>query len=128
MEDLVEWRRRVATAHTLVTADGFASRLESFQANYGMFRSLVVGAIALLFVTPWSNLSLTPLVSVSCLLLAISLLGMHRFGVHYARELFAAVSAWSHKHATNLVAEGQGEISREDVSSYPRPAVIRRAA
>jgi hypothetical protein len=94
-DNVIEWRRAVATARSLVTADGFAHRLETFHANYGMFRSLAVAAILLLLATPWSNLSLWSTCPIISAVLVVSLLGMHTFGVHYARELFAAVRAWS---------------------------------
>ncbi len=127
--ELVEWRRAIATARTLVTASGFSRRLESFQANYGMFRSLAVAALALLFVTPWSNLALLIVLPLFCSLLAVSLLGMHRFGVHYARELFAAVRAWSHARAESGPAKSAvPAASEEKLGVYPPRAAIRRAA
>jgi hypothetical protein len=97
--DLFEWRRAVATVRSLVTTEGFASRLETFHANYGMFRSTVVAGVLLLLVMPWCKLDfwlVCPLIVAGVL---VSLLGMHRFGVHYARELFAAAHAWQQSQA-----------------------------
>jgi hypothetical protein len=98
---LAEWRRAVATTRSLVTADGFSSRLETFMANYGMFRSLAVGAILLLLVAPWCGLNLPSACAVIGAILIASLLGMHAFGVHYARELFAAARAWARRRKSD---------------------------
>ena len=92
-ENLIDWRRAVATARSLVMTDGIAHRLETFQANYGMFRSIAVASILLLFVTPWGRLDVWKTCPVILAVTTVSVLGMHRFGVHYARELFAAIRA-----------------------------------
>lgn len=101
----------MATARSLVTADGLSSRLETFHANYGMFRSFAVGAISLLLVAPWCGLNLMATCAVIGAILIVSLLGMHTFGLHYARELFAASRAWVRRNATdesaNAVESGE---------------------
>lgn len=103
ISDLDEWRHAVSAVRSLVSADGFARRLETFHANYGMFRSLAVAASVLLFVAPWCELSLWASCPIIGVVLVVSLIGMHAFGVHYARELFGAARAWDHKQATNEV-------------------------
>jgi len=122
---LPEWRRAVATARSLVTADGLSTRLETFHANYGMFRSLAVGAILLLLVVPWCGLNLLSTCPVIGAVLVVSLLGMHTFGVHYARELFAAARAWARRQETIDSA-----IARESDKAlrFERPAPRRTKA
>ena len=98
-EDLHQWRRAVGAVRSLVTTEGFASRLETFHANYGMFRGTVVAGVLLLFVMPWCTLDLWVVCPIILFGVIISLLGMHRFGVHYARELFASAQAWQQSQA-----------------------------
>lgn len=114
--DLYEWRRAVATVRSLVTTEGFASRLETFHANYGMFRSTVVAGVLLLLLMPWSTLDLWSICPVIVSGVMVSLLGMHRFGVHYARELFAAARAWQQAQA----------VRRSDDQADDRPPAPRR--
>ena len=99
--DLGDWRHAVSTVRSLLSADGYAQRLETFHANYGMFRSLAATASLLLFVAPWCELSLWTICPIIGGMLVVSLLGMHTFGVHYARELFGATRAWAHRQSTN---------------------------
>ena len=119
IDDLLAWRQAVATVRTLITADGLGQRLETFQANYGMFRSLAVASILLLFVNPWVSPGGWTSGGVVVVILVTSLLGMHRFAVHYARELFAAVRA----HQASRVTVWPGDDGR--LSSSPG---LRRAA
>ena len=97
--DLFQWRRAVATVRSLITTEGFAGRLETFHANYGMFRSMVVAGVLLMLLMPWWAEDVWSTSAVLAAGVVVSLLGMHRFGVHYARELFATASAWQQTQA-----------------------------
>lgn len=125
--DLAEWRHAISTVRSLVTADGFARRLETFHANYGMFRSLAVGALILLLVAPWCSLNLAAACPIIGGVLVVSLLGMHAFGVHYARELFSAARAWAHKQSANEVNVSTTQ-QPDALRVYPRRADTDKAA
>ncbi len=130
--DLYEWRRAVATVRSLVTTEGFARRLETFHANYGMFRSTVVAGVLLLLTTPWCTREVWTVCPVILAGVLVSLLGMHRFGVHYARELFAAARAWQRAQPATAQSVRAGstrpqsliaaEPSQSADESSPRPA------
>lgn len=125
--DLQEWRRAVATVRSLVTTEGFASRLETFHANYGMFRSTVVAGVLLLLLTPWCTQDLWTICPVMVSGVVVSLLGMHRFGVHYARELFAAARAWQQAQTSRSRDEHAGDAPLaprrpQTLKFVPRPA------
>lgn len=125
--DLQDWRRAVATVRSLVTTEGFASRLETFHANYGMFRSTVVAGVLLLLVMPWCTLDLWSICPVIVSGVVVSLLGMHRFGVHYARELFAAARAWQQTQSARSWDEHAGDVPLaprrpHTLRFVPRPA------
>jgi len=135
INDLFDWRRAVATVRSLVTTEGFAGRLETFHANYGMFRSTVVAGVLLLLVMPWCTLDLWSVCPVIVAGIVVSLMGMHRFGVHYARELFAAARAWRQTHEDRSL-EDHGDdddttLGRRRIHSLkivPRPARNRQRA
>jgi hypothetical protein len=74
--------------HAAVEKHGNAARIHTFNGNYGMFRGLSAGLLICIAVAKFSPYA-TPLgwsILVSCTIL--SLARMHRFGKHYARELF----------------------------------------
>lgn len=123
---LADWRRTVATVRSLVTADGLAARLETFHANYGMFRSLAVGAILLLFAAPWCGLSLVFTCPVIGAILLVSFLGMHTFGVHYARELFATARAWARRN--DAVESAEARTPAQNHKFVPRRTDRAKAA
>ena len=88
---LDEWQGLVAQARSIVYASGREARLQFFNGTYGMFRGLIaVGLIAACF--SWSS-SISPAIvyPILALVVAISLMRMHRFGLHYAKELFANI-------------------------------------
>lgn len=126
VRDLVSWRRAVSTARSLVTADGFAARLEVFHANYGMFRSICVAGLLLLCISPWGQLNLWATWSVLSAVMVVSLIGMHRFGVHYARELFSAIRAWNQSRSE---PDGRASVhwnSTPGNSARPNTVSLRR--
>lgn len=83
------WYSVVRQVNAFVAGEGKAQRVEVFLGNYGLNRGLAAALIAVCIVVlvtqGW------PLWTVAVLLLVgagIAMYRMHRFGVHYARELF----------------------------------------
>lgn len=110
--DVMQWRRAVGTARSLVIANGFGGRLEVFIANYGMFRSLVIASALLLFAAPWCNVDVWKSCPIIGGVLVVSAMGMHTFGMHYARELFAAARAWGTSQRSAAPADSEDEAPR----------------
>jgi hypothetical protein len=96
--NLTEWRALVAQARSTVYASGRAGRLQFFNGNYGLFRGLLAAELTIGLVAWWSPIS-RPRVYVFLFVLAL-LTGyrMHRFGKHYAYELFANVRELARSH------------------------------
>jgi len=90
--DLRQWRTLVAQARSTVYSSGRAGRLHVFNANYSMFRGLVAAEL-IVGASAWVS-SLDPVVFYPILVAVVLLTGyrMHRFALHYARELFANVA------------------------------------
>jgi hypothetical protein len=83
-----EWYAIVRQIYAVVQRAGAAGRVDVFNGNYGLCRGLAAGLVALI---PALALIDWPGWGVSLLLLAgagVALYRMHRFGVHYGRELF----------------------------------------
>lgn len=82
-----EWFGYVRQMYAAVAAKGRASRIDTFNGNYGLNRglcvSLILVAIVALIKAP-SNWGTVILLLVGA---ALAALRMHRFGKHYAREL-----------------------------------------
>jgi hypothetical protein len=83
-----EWFAITRQIYAAVQSTGKSQRVDFFNGNYGMFRG---AASALLFCSVLS-LSILPegwkAVAVLSVCTLLSFYRMHRFGVHYARELF----------------------------------------
>lgn len=84
-----DWRAITQQAYTLVRKAGRAERIDIFNGNYGMFR----GIAAALFVIIVACLLDSKdhdwrLYGALAVMLGLALLRMHRFGIHYSRELF----------------------------------------
>jgi hypothetical protein len=84
-----DWRSTVREIYAAVAGQGKSHRVDVFNGNYGLNRGLAAALIAVAVVVlvthGWS------LWAVALLLVAgagIAMYRMHRFGVHYARELF----------------------------------------
>lgn len=84
----LEWRHvvRVIAAHLRTT--GKSARLDLMNAQYGMHRNLAAALLVLALVSLLSSPHSFDAALWSLLLASAALSRMHRFGVHYARELF----------------------------------------
>lgn len=84
-----EWFPITRQIYAAVAAAGRAQRIDTFNGNYGMFRGIasafVFAAVLNLFVH-WPRGWPTSLALTASSALAV--VRMHRFGVHYGRELF----------------------------------------
>ncbi|MFH1114198.1 MAG: hypothetical protein V1792_09780 [Pseudomonadota bacterium] len=83
-----EWYNVTRQIHTEVARQGVGQRLEVLTASYGLNRGLTS---ALLIACAMVSVKYAPLSRWSLLLLLLGLIAlyrMHRFGIHYARELF----------------------------------------
>ena len=84
-----EWRSITRQVYAAVQKAGSSARVDTFNGNYGMFRGLVA-ALLVLLITALAEVGLSKqrLYAVLVVAAGLALLRMHRFGVHYARELF----------------------------------------
>lgn len=84
-----EWFAITKQIYAAVKQANAADRIDTFNGNYGFFRgiaaSLFVGLTALIIDR---GLSQWQLVVIVMFLLVLAIARMHRFGKHYARELF----------------------------------------
>ena len=89
--DIQSWQSLIARARAEVYYSGRSARLQYFNGIYGMFRGIVAAGLVLLcasWMTPWNPFLVY---SVIVIVMAISLYRMHRFGIHYAVELFSNI-------------------------------------
>lgn len=90
--DRAAWSHTVRTMTVAIRSAGHAARLDTFNAQYGMHRNLAAALAAVAV----AALSLPPHrweVTAWCLLLSAAALSrMHRFGIHYAREVMTCFS------------------------------------
>lgn len=83
-----EWFGITRQIYVVVQGTGKSQRVDTFNGNYGMFRGLSA-AFLLCAVLSISNLpNGWEILTILSGCAALSLYRMHRFGVHYARELF----------------------------------------
>ena len=89
-EQLQQWRPLVGRVRSSIYASGRAARLEVFNGNYGMFRGLLA-AVVVLGLIGWQStlMGASVLYPVLVTLAVLAVYRMHRFGMHYAKELFA---------------------------------------
>ena len=86
---LAEWRVLVARVRSTIYVSGRASRLQFFNGNYAMFRGLLAAEAVISLTAWWSTAGRTVLYPAIGLAILLTAYRMHRFGVHYAQELFA---------------------------------------
>ncbi len=84
-----EWWNITRQAYAAVKKAGMSGRVDTFNGNYGMFRGIAASLVVLLCVAlaelESHNYRMYGVLAVAA---GLALLRMHRFGVHYARELF----------------------------------------
>jgi hypothetical protein len=84
-----EWYAITRQIYAAVKQEGASERLDIFNGNYGFFRgiaaSLLMGILILIIfngITEWRSILIVTI------FFFLALARMHRFGKHYARELF----------------------------------------
>jgi len=84
-----EWKPITRQVYAAVRKAGRADRVDIFNGNYGMFRGVAAGLIVILMVALMSvKTDRWKLYGALLVMALLALIRMHRFGVHYARELF----------------------------------------
>lgn len=83
-----EWYAVTRSVYVAVSAAGRAGRIDTFNGNYGLFRGLTAAFLfsAVMVLATCACKWGAVVILLACALLAAT--RMHRFGVHYARELF----------------------------------------
>lgn len=84
-----EWNPIVRQVYAAVRKAGRAERIDIFNGNYGMFRGVAAGLIVVL-VAAFNDVETDrwKLYGALLVMVLLAMIRMHRFGVHYARELF----------------------------------------
>jgi hypothetical protein len=83
-----EWSVMVRQMYAAVQAAGRASRVDTFNGNYGMLRGLATALLIGIVALPGSPLRSWPLALGLAGALVLAAVRMRRFAMHYARELF----------------------------------------
>jgi len=96
--DVADWRRAVSAGRSLISADGFAGRLQTFNGNYGLFRGMAASAIVLLVAAVIEGSHGITTYVVIGVVTVLSTYRMHRFATHYGREFFSSMRAWKAKN------------------------------
>lgn len=84
-----DWKSITRQIYAAVQMAGRADRVDIFNGNYGMFRG-VTASIIVILVAAFIDVETDPwkLYGALFVMALLALMRMHRFGVHYARELF----------------------------------------
>lgn len=84
-----KWHPVVRQAYAAVAGAGRAGRIETFNGNYGLCRGIASAFLAVFVLSLFQEIDQHWLERIALLVATgLSLARMHRFGVHYARELF----------------------------------------
>lgn len=84
-----DWHPITRQVYATVRKAGCAERVDIFGGYYGMSRGVAASLIAILGAALWEfQISRIKLYVILCVLIVLSLHRMHRFGIHYSRELF----------------------------------------
>lgn len=102
---LLAWQAMVRQARSTIYAIGRATRVQIFNSNYGMFRALLTLLLLAAVAARWAT-EVKPAVAMWTLLVLAALAErrMHRFGTHYATELFANAAAVGEAQSPTFVA------------------------
>lgn len=85
-----KWHPVVRQAYAAVAAAGHAGRIESFNGNYGLCRGIAAAFLVVFAFSLFRDIGQHWPERIALLVATgFGLARMHRFGVHYARELFA---------------------------------------
>jgi len=83
------WHPVVRQAHAAISAAGRAGRVETFNGNYGLCRGIASAMLVIFVLSLFREIDQCWPERIALLVAAgLALARMHRFGVHYARELF----------------------------------------
>jgi hypothetical protein len=82
-----EWSFIIRQVYGVVSSAGQASRVDTFNGNYGLHRGIAASCIVLFGSCLWSA-KYWPNELILAGLFCVALMRMHRFGRLYARELF----------------------------------------
>lgn len=85
---LSDWHAITRQIYAAVAGAGRASRVDTFNGNYGLNRGLAAGLLAVLAFLPTQTTMDWRLVVCVLVGAGLALYRMHRFSRHYARELF----------------------------------------
>lgn len=85
-----EWRGVTAQMYAALAGSGQArvGRIDTFNGNYGLHRGLACGTLVGLVLIVFQGFLTWWIVAVLLAAFVLSVARMHRFGQHYARELF----------------------------------------
>lgn len=86
--DRGEWYSIVRQIYAAVAKDGRSARIDVFNGNYGLCRGLAASFIAIIPSMALINWPGWAVAAAMALAAGIALYRMHRFGVHYGREVF----------------------------------------
>ena len=82
------WRSVVGQVYAAVSQGNQAGRVDIFNGNYGLNRGIAAALVAAVVVALLTHTITWVSLALLIVGLVVALLRMHRFGVHYARELF----------------------------------------
>lgn len=84
------WLAATREIYASVAASGRSARIDTFNGNYGMMRGTAAAAVVLLAIAVATRGLSAWRIEVALLVVAtVAAYRMHRFAVHYSRELFA---------------------------------------
>ncbi len=87
--DQKHWFSITRQIYAAVKKAGQAERIDIFNANYGMFRGIAASLVVVIIAAAFEvGKRIFPLSLGLVIAAGLALFRMHRFGVHYARELF----------------------------------------
>jgi hypothetical protein len=82
-----QWYSVIRQVYAAVSSGGRAARVDIFNGNYGLCRGIAAGFLVLLAWAVFVDWRAWKIELVLVIVVAIAIYRMHRFGVHYGREL-----------------------------------------